>query len=145
VNVIVACGAAKRTERSPAWQLYTGPYFRACMAWADSVTSLDRIHILSARYGLVPATQELDPYEQRLDRRALPVEQVRSQAARLSLRSKRIVFCGGRDYERLLTDAGLKVTRPFAGPRMGQGKQIGLMRSCLGHLPTEADRARYAA
>jgi hypothetical protein len=145
ISVVLACGASKRDHPAPAWDLYTGPYFRAGLAWAQSVTDLDHIWILSAKYGLVPSRTQLEPYERRLKRGALGDTMLRQQARTLGLGGRTLFVCGGIDYADALTAVGLIVSRPFAHPRFGQGKQIGLMRSCLGRFPEAADYERYAA
>lgn len=81
--VIVPCGARKLPERAPARDLYVGPYFRAALAWAESVTDGDpkRVLILSARYGLIRPWMVRAPYEQRMDLPgAISTERVRGQA-----------------------------------------------------------------
>lgn len=143
IKVIIACGARKREGTWPAWDLYTGPYYRATFGWARSVVGLDDLYVLSAKYGLITARSRRASYEQRLDRRALPVARVRSQAGQLGLLDRPVTFVGGKDYADLLRDAGLIVDTPFGGPHMGIGKQRGLLRRCRGRYPTVDEQARY--
>lgn len=63
--VWIGCGAAKRAERSPAIELYTGPVFAAHRAIADHLDLHPQI--LSAAHGVVEPQRELDPYDQTLD------------------------------------------------------------------------------
>jgi hypothetical protein len=80
---VIPCGARKLRERAPARDLYTGPYFRAALAWAESVTGGDpkRVLILSARYGFIRPWMVRAPYEQRMDKPgAISVGRLRGQA-----------------------------------------------------------------
>lgn len=66
--VVISCGGAKADEVSPASELYVGTYFRAALRAALTLTSEDRVLVLSARYGFVRLSDRLAPYEQRIDR-----------------------------------------------------------------------------
>jgi hypothetical protein len=80
---VIPCGARKLREPARARELYTGPYFRAALAWAEDVTDGDpkRVLILSARYGFIRPWMVRAPYEQRMDRPgAISVERLRGQA-----------------------------------------------------------------
>jgi hypothetical protein len=49
---------------APAGELYVGSYHRACRAAADALTEGGgTVLVLSARYGLVPLDQVLEPYD----------------------------------------------------------------------------------
>lgn len=101
--VIVACGARKADRPAPAHLLYTGPFVRATLRWARSVTSTDRIFILSARYGLVAYDQVIAPYEQTLRKPgAVPDTVVREQAIRFGILDEPIIVAAGADYVALL-------------------------------------------
>lgn len=67
--VVVPCGGRKQPAgwRGPAHDLYTGPYFRGCLRAALALTPGDRVRILSGKYGLLRLTDEVEPYEQRID------------------------------------------------------------------------------
>lgn len=142
--VVIACGAAKVDHRAPAGRPYTGVYHQACRRWALSVTDEAHLFIISSRYGLVPASTEVDPYEQRLGQPgAISAAEVRAQAARLGLIGPPVVFVGGRAYVQFLRAAGLNPATPFSGPHMGNGKQISLLGRCAGRFPTDAELALY--
>jgi hypothetical protein len=65
-TILLACGASKLDRVSAALELYTGPLFRDARDWALSLVPRDRIFILSARHGFLPADHLVEPYEQRL-------------------------------------------------------------------------------
>jgi len=86
VIVILSCGQRKQAERSRAKDLYTGPYFRAALAYATSRVALERIFILSAKYGLLALEDRVDPYELKLGQPgSVTVEKARQQARQLGL------------------------------------------------------------
>lgn len=62
---VVGCGAAKRSSRAPARLLYTGTLFRDHFRLALAIKPR-AIYIASALYGLIPAEEEIEPYERKL-------------------------------------------------------------------------------
>lgn len=61
---ILACSASKAATALPARELYTGALFRQSLALAE--LQADRVLILSAKHGVVEASQVLEPYDQQL-------------------------------------------------------------------------------
>jgi hypothetical protein len=116
VTVVISCGARKRAERSPAIDLYTGPYFRAMRRWAESVVSARHIYILSAKHGLLHSTTLVDPYDARLTRvTAEFVERVTRQAHVYGIAEEPVVAIGGRPYLLVCHAVWARVQTPFAG------------------------------
>ncbi|MCI0729664.1 MAG: hypothetical protein L0332_23530 [Chloroflexi bacterium] len=62
---LIACCKSKQPGCRPAHELYTGTLFRAQLAFAREGLGLamNQIFILSARYGLIGAGQEIESYE----------------------------------------------------------------------------------
>ena len=112
--VIISCGHTKRKEKSPAWKLYTGSYFRSCLRCASRWAKRKDIYIISAKYGIVTLDTELEPYEVKVKgvtnwwsqnriEGAVDIATVEKQIKELKiLRNPPVVFIGGRDYLRLL-------------------------------------------
>jgi hypothetical protein len=99
---VVACGKRKKPRPAPAWQLYTGPYFGAMMAYVRLRAGLHDIAILSAKYGLVPAQRVIAPYNLKLGQPgSVDVETLRRQAAELGVAGRDVVAFGGQRYTRL--------------------------------------------
>jgi hypothetical protein len=100
--VIVGCGYAKRDEPSPAFELYTGGYFRQTLAYARTLASDDRILILSGKHGLLRGHRVIAPYEQRIGQPgAITTEQVVAQARAMGLsRERNVTALVGADYAR---------------------------------------------
>ena len=62
--VVVGCGEAKRSVRSQAQDLYTGPLTRDAISYAHSSGAIWAI--VSGRHGLIWPEVEIDPYDQRI-------------------------------------------------------------------------------
>lgn len=61
-KVVLLCSANRKAPHpAPAWDLYRSEFFRLGKAFAQQYQP-NRIFILSAAHGLVPAEQELQPY-----------------------------------------------------------------------------------
>lgn len=63
--IIIPCGAKKFRVKSPvpAHRLYVGPYFKACLKYALSITDPCSIFILSAKYGLISLKENIESYD----------------------------------------------------------------------------------
>lgn len=138
--VIVACGQRKAAQCSAAWELYTGPYFRACLGYARALADsapADCIHILSAKYGLIPGDREVDPYELRLGQPgSVTAATVRAQAEELVLLyRRRVMVLGGRDYVDLARTVWPEAEAPLAGVG-GIGQQMAQLRTWTAEAET---------
>lgn len=101
--VIVACSAAKASHAAPAADLYQGSLFAMNLAAARAES--DRVFILSARHGLVPADRVLDPYDTTLG--AADAITTTTLAAQLdALDTPEAWFFGPGAYARLAALAG---------------------------------------
>lgn len=131
--VIVACGAKKLEEAAPARKLYTGPYFKACLAYALEIVKPSKIFILSAKYGLVGLNDVIAPYNYRLGRPFAVTEfALTAQAEQFGLLDQKVTVLGGRKYVALCRKVWRKgVEAPLEG-KGGCGKQIQWMRSQIG-------------
>lgn len=127
--VIISCGQQKRPERSRAKDLYTGPYFRAALAYAEAVTAANRIFILSAKYGLIETDKWINPYELRMGAPgSVSVEHVRKQSHMLGLLPVEdlITVIAGKTYQEFLLEVfGQGLLLPCTG---GMGQQIKFLR-----------------
>lgn len=84
--VVIGCAMGKRSDPAPALELYTGSYYRQTLAYARTISTDDRIVVLSGRYGLVRGDRVLSPYTQRMGREGSATrEQVVMQARTLGL------------------------------------------------------------
>lgn len=64
--VVVPCSAAKLWHAAPAGELYTGSFYRLARSTADALVEQHggQVVILSAKHGLLPLDQVVEPYEQ---------------------------------------------------------------------------------
>ena len=126
--VVVACGNRKLPGRHRARDLYTGPYFRAAMRYADSTGS--PILIISAKFGLVRPFDLIDSYDVTMgDPGSVDVATVRAQAERLGLLAAQRVECiGGKRYVGLLRSLWPTVTNPAGGTGQRIGRQLASLK-----------------
>jgi len=122
--VLMSCGAAKRTCRSPARDLYTGSLFRAHAKIARRWRA--PVRILSAKYGLVDAFSKLDPYDCKLSalscdvRRAWALQVAARLDAQLPNGGTVVVLAGQAYKEWVPLVPQIHVVDPLAGLTLGQ-------------------------
>lgn len=126
--IVIPCGARKEPVAAPAYQLYRGPYVRACLRTALMLPA-DEYRVLSAKYGLVSFTEILEPYEQRLDRPgAITLDDVRAQVEAQGLRGARrvLALCAGpyRSMVRQLWPDAICPLHGGIGIQMAQLKSV---------------------
>ncbi|SLG40111.1 Uncharacterised protein [Mycobacteroides abscessus subsp. abscessus] len=143
--VVISCGAAKLDHPAPAGQLYIGGLFKDALAWARSVTSGDRVLILSARHGLIKLSRPTEPYNLRMgDPGSVRPERIAEQLEMHGIREAYAVC--GQDYRATLSKAAaiasVQVTYPFLYLPNGS---LGYLRRALrrnrGRIPTESSHA----
>lgn len=121
--VVIGCGAGKLDRPAPAAELYTGTYFRECLATARAIADPESIRILSAKHGLVRLDDVLEPYDVTLgdpfDR--IPTRAVTAQAIDQGIAGRRVLALCSARYADLLRAAGFKVDAPLAN--LGIGRQ----------------------
>jgi hypothetical protein len=125
----------------PALSLYRGGLFTLGAKWARSVTTLDRIFVLSAKHGLIRATDRIDVYDLRLgDPGSVSAGQLAAQVAQLAeLLGAAPIFHGGAAYAELLRAAlpsFVWLRDRMETPGKGIGYQLGWLKRHLGHVPT---------
>jgi hypothetical protein len=131
--VIIGCGARKLSHPAPAAELYTGPYFRDCLATARVLAGDHNVLILSARHGLLGLADVIGPYDLSMGQPgSVTAVIVAWQAeARGLLGSPVTALCGAR-YVRVLREVWPDVRTPLAGLGIGQQRhQLAVMRGAL--------------
>ena len=118
--VILSCGGKKAATPQPASLMYKGPYFTVCLRYARFLTSDDHIRILSSKYGLLPLTQEINPYEMRItDKEAISNSDLLNQAVSQGLVDESdVIIVAGVLYATKV----LKIWPHAQTPLMGIGK-----------------------
>ncbi len=129
--VLISCVKSKLSFPAPAEKLYTSSLFKFSLAYARQLAP-DAIYILSAKYGLVPLDQQLEPYEQTLNKmnsaeRLAWGQKVLSQLALVCRPSEdRFTILAGRAYYDTLTPSLPKHELPLLG--LGQGKRLQFLK-----------------
>lgn len=115
--VIVPCGKSKAPTSSPAGEMYRGTYSRLALRAAAALTDRADIRIVSAKYGLLPLEQVIEPYELRLGQPdSTTAEHVRVQAAQQGLLDRpKVIVLAGRDYAGLVQRVWPHALAPLAG------------------------------
>jgi len=110
VVAVVGCGSAKRDVACEARDLYTSTYFALKREYAE--TFADRMVILSAEHALVPADQELEPYNTTIsdddfDRDAFieSVDQTMTAPEVALNEADEVIVLAGQDYSALFRAA----------------------------------------
>jgi len=131
---LIACSATKAPVAAPAASLYRGDLFRKALAWAQR-GGFTEVAVLSAKHGLVPLHQVVEPYDDSLTS-ATMLERRRWAARVLASLQQRwplaeaceVTLMAGRLYTEplvaLLMAAAPRthVRRPLAGLGIGQQK-----------------------
>lgn len=135
MKVIIPCGARKQKGVWPAYQLYTGPYFKACLAYALSIVPAQDVLILSAKYGLLPLTKEVASYDLTMGQQgSITAGAVRMQADEMGLSDEVVIAIGGQAYTKVCQQVWSKCTTPLTGVG-GIGVQMGWLRAHRGWRP----------
>jgi len=135
--LILACSQRKRPDASllPAIERHDGPAFRVLQRYRHLTEDKGLIvYILSAEYGLIPASKQIPTYDRRMDsKRADQLrEDVAKKVRRAMLRGKpsEILVCAGKTYLRAL--AGLAENGcPLSFVTGGQGKKLASLKTWL--------------
>jgi hypothetical protein len=142
--VVVGCGAMKRPEPAPALDFYVSSYARTKATWARSVTTDDRILVLSAKYGLVPGSFCVEPYDVTFrSPDAVSPQTLAVQAADIGLSGQTITLAGLLYRGRLMRGTGGEVepVDPFVEMLRAQGLPPGIgslmrvMKEWIGRIP----------
>ncbi|MFF8629696.1 DUF6884 domain-containing protein [Streptomyces werraensis] len=135
--VVVACGGKKSDApgKIPAEERYTGNYFRACLMAADVMDGPTMI--LSAKYGLIPLTEEIENYDVKLgDPGSIRLGDVRRQVEALGLEDAKVTVLGGERYVKAARQIWPDAEAPLKG---GIGQQLKQLAEIAGSDVLEDD------
>jgi hypothetical protein len=142
--VVISCGAKKAATAQPAIDLYQGAFFRAMRSWARSVTKDRNIYIMSAKYGLLPASKVIEPYNLRMGQAGcVSVDTLQRQARALHITYEQVIIVAGKNYLDMAKQVWSDLYAPFTAmpsgvlqPGMcGMGYQLQAMKQHAGHIP----------
>lgn len=132
--VVIPCGFKKSKATTKAKHLYTGPYFKANLTWALSVTTPENVFILSALHGLIGLEHEVKPYNLKMGQPgSVSPTKLRQQGCILGFTDKQIIALGGKEYLKALSHGGFKFTAPVG--TLPLGKTMQLLKTNRGVLP----------
>ena len=124
---LVSCVAQKLPRAAPAKDLYTSTLFRKMRGFVEA-RSWPWL-ILSAKYGILPPEQVIEPYEKTLNTRGVAERRdwaegcLRALGPRLA-GFQSVAFLAGEKYREFLVpalrDRGIEVHVPMAGLRIGE-------------------------
>jgi hypothetical protein len=137
--ILISCASKKQPSKAKAKDLYISPLFQKSLRYAQAVRP-DKIFILSAKYGLVNLEQELEPYNETLNKMSVDAneqwaEKVREQirGENIDFENDEITFLAGEKYRKNLEH---RFTRKPSVPMRGLsiGKQLKYLNEQLKYL-----------
>lgn len=123
--VLISCVSKKLAGPAKARDLYISTLFKLSLKYAEKLAP-DTIFILSAKYGLLALNQEIEPYEQTLNK--MPVHEVKVWADRVveqiravvSIGDTEFIFLAGEKYRKHLLPHLADYRIPLHGLRIGK-------------------------
>jgi len=126
--VLISCVSKKLDRKSTAEKIYTSSLFKMNLTFAKSLNP-DGIFILSAKYGLLKLTDEIEPYDKTLNKMNVNerkewskavVNQLKSVA---DLKNDEFIFLAGNKYREYLLTKLDRVKIPMQGLKIGEQLQ----------------------
>jgi len=133
--VLISCVSKKLPHMAKAKDLYISSLFKLSLQYAKSL-NVDGIYILSAKYGLLPLHQEIEPYEQTLNRMSGKERKQWAQGVLAQLRSvadlknDKFIFFAGEKYREHLVPKIEKYDVPLEKLRIGE--QLRRLKNVIG-------------
>jgi len=129
--ILISCVSKKLNCKSKAQDLYISPLFKKSLIYAKSLNP-DKIFILSAEYGLLSLTDEVEPYDKTLNKMTSNeikewANLVISQLQKVSdLNKDEFVFLAGNKYRKCLLSHIKNYKIPMLG--LSIGKQLNWLK-----------------
>ena len=134
--VLISCVSKKLNHKSKAQDLYVSPLFQKNLRYAKSLNP-DKIFILSAKYGLLSLTDEVEPYDKTLNKMTSNeikewANSVLKQLQKVSdLDKEEFLFLAGNNYRKFLLPHIKNYKIPMLG--LGIGKQLKWLTEKIKH------------
>ena len=125
--VLISCVSKKLNHKSKAQDLYVSPLFKKNLQYAKTLDA-DNIFILSAKYGLLRIDDEIEPYDQTLNKMCSNeikewANNVLNQLKKTTdLENDEFVFLAGNNYRKFLLPHIKHYNIPMQG--LSIGKQL---------------------
>ena len=131
---LISCVSKKQTVKSKASSLYTSAFFKYSLCYAEKL-KLDNVFILSAKYGLVALSEEIEPYDVTLNK--MRVHERKDWADKVidqlqkhtDLNQDHFVILAGERYRQYLLPYLASYEIPLKGLSIGKQLQY-LKRAC---------------
>lgn len=126
--VLISCVSKKLDRKAKAEKIYTSSLFKKNLTYAKSLNP-SRIFILSAKYGLLKLTDEIEPYDKTLNKMNVSerkewskvvVNQLKSVA---DLKNDQFTFLAGDKYRKYLLPELEHIKIPMQGLKIGKQLQ----------------------
>lgn len=126
--VLISCVSQKLSKRAKAKDLYISTLFKFNLKYAEKLEP-DDIFILSAKHGLLPLNQVIEPYEQTLNN--MRSGEIKQWANRVleqikdvcSIDETEFIFLAGDKYRKYLLPHIRYAQIPLEGLRIGEQLQ----------------------
>ena len=133
MNVFISCVKSKRKTKAKARDMYISPLFRYSLKYALSLTSENKIYILSAKYGLLKLDEVINPYELTLN--TMNESEKKKWAYKVYFQMKKhginfdeeAVFLTGKNYRKYLMTKFSNATAPLKN--LGLGMQLNFYKN----------------
>jgi hypothetical protein len=114
--IVIPCGYRKQRAACAASDLYTGSYFRSCLAFALACVEPAQVRILSAKHGLLRLSETVEPYELKMGQEgSVTGAVVHAQANAQDLLRRRVIALGGCAYLEIVIGVWPHAATPLAG------------------------------
>ena len=129
--ILVSCVSKKLSQKAKAKELYISPLFKLNLQYAQSLQP-DRIFILSAKYGLLDLNEEIEPYNETLNKKSDKeikswAEKVLGQLKKVAdLEKDEFIFLAGEKYRRYILQEIKSYKTPLEN--LGIGKQLKFLK-----------------
>src|SRR3989344_2737787 len=125
--VLISCVSKKVDYKAKAIDLYDSPLFKKSLNYARSL-NMDKIFILSAKYGLVNINKEIEQYNKTLNQ--MHSKEIMDWADMVLRQLKEVcdldkdefIFLAGNNYSKFLIPSLKNYSVPMEG--LGIGKQL---------------------
>lgn len=126
--VLISCVSKKLDRKSTAENIYISPLFKKNLNYAKSLKP-NEIYILSAEYGLLKLTDEIEPYDKTLNNmRSNEIKEwskkvINKLNSLTDLKNDKFTFLAGEKYRKFLIPELTNIKIPTKGLKIGKQLQ----------------------
>lgn len=126
---LISCTAKKASKPTIAKEMYVSPLFKGAYRYAQSL-NVDKIYILSAKYGLVDENMEIAPYNKTLNKMSVSEIKIWSNQVferlktECDIKNDEFVILAGINYRKYLIGNLSHYSIPLKGKKLGEQLQF---------------------